>query len=261
MLERHLGSRLLTRTTRSVALTDDGEQYFEQARRLVAEITEAEEHLRRGEQQLSGWLRVAASTGFGLRVMMPHVRQFMIEHPGVKIDLRLNDDFVDLVEQGIDIAVRIGHLRDSNLIARRVGSSMAVAVASRTYLKGLPKVVKPPRLPADLLAHPCIVYTELSTKNVWRFARAGGSGASVAVEGRFKTNNSEAVRDAVLGGMGIACAPTWMFQRELASQDVRTLLPDWAVSPLPVNLVYPAHRRHAAKVRAFSEYFARALAE
>src|SRR5262245_35263350 len=121
-LERALGARLLTRTTRSLALTEEGERYFEQARRLVAEIAEAEATLRRGEQRLSGWLRVAASVGYGRLKLMPLVQGFLAQHRDVKIDLRLSDGFVDLVEQGIDVAVRIGELADSSLVARRVGT-------------------------------------------------------------------------------------------------------------------------------------------
>jgi DNA-binding transcriptional LysR family regulator len=114
-LERALGARLLSRTTRSLALTEDGERYFEQARRLVAEIAEAESSLRQGEQRPTGWLRVAASMGFGRLKLLPLVKTFLAANPEVKIDLRLNDGFVDLVEQGIDVAVRIGELTDSTL--------------------------------------------------------------------------------------------------------------------------------------------------
>src|SRR3989442_1691380 len=138
-LERALGARLLTRTTRSLALTEEGERYFEQARRLVAEIAEAEAALRRGEQQLSGWLRVAASVGFGRLHLMPVVQSFLARHPEVKIDLRLSDGFIDLVEQGIEVAVRIGDLQDSSLVARRVGPTRRVLGAHRRYLRGLPK--------------------------------------------------------------------------------------------------------------------------
>ena len=126
-LERALGARLLSRTTRSLALTEEGERYFEQARRLVAEIAEAESSLRQGEQQLTGWLRVAASVGFGRLKLLPVVKSFLAAHPGVKIDLRLNDGFIDLVEQGIDVAVRIGELADSSLVARRIGTTRRAA--------------------------------------------------------------------------------------------------------------------------------------
>lgn len=260
-LERHLGAKLLTRTTRSLALTDDGQRYFEEVRRLVGEVADAEGLLRHGEQQLSGWLRVAASVGFGLRVLMPHVQRFLTIHPNVKIDLKLNDHVIDLVEQGIDIAVRVSHLSDSGLVARRIGSSRGAVVASRAYIETLPAHLSPPSCPDDLVKHPCIVYTELSTRNVWRFTQADGSSISVPVAGPLQSNSSEAVRAAVLGSMGIACAPTWLFQDALDAGDVQVLLTDWPISPLPVHLLIPGHRRHAAKVRAFSDYLASSLKE
>ena len=260
-LEALLGAKLLTRTTRAIALTDDGERYFEEARRLIAEVAEAEAALRQGQQQLTGWLRVAASVGFGLRVMLPLINRFLATHPGIKIDLKLNDNLVDLIEQGIDVAVRIGKLPDSGLIARRVGSSQGVVVASRSYVEALPAPLAAPQVPDDLLHHPCIVYTELRTRNVWNFIATDGTATAVPVSGPLQTNNSEVVRAAVLSGMGIATPPTWMFKDEIASGDVQILLPNWTVSPLPIHLVFSPYRQRAAKVRAFCDYMALALAE
>jgi len=260
-LESHLRAKLLTRNTRSLALTEDGERYFEVARRLVDDVAEAEGLLRQGQQQLTGLLRVAASTGFGLRVMLPHVNRFLAAHPALKIDFKLGDNLVDLVEQGIDVAVRIGNLSDSGLIARRVGSSRRVVVASRGYLEALPAGLSPPLVPDDLLRHPCIVYTELRTRNIWKFTGADGVAVSVPVSGPLQTNNSEVVRAAVLSGMGIATPPSWMFKDELAAGDVQLLMPDWAVAPLPIHLVFAPHRQRTAKVRAFCEHMALALAD
>lgn len=258
-LERALGARLLTRTTRSLALTEEGERYFEQARRLVAEIAEAEAALRRGEQQLSGWLRVAASVGFGRLRLMPLVQDFLARHPGVKIDLRLSDGFVDLVEQGIDVAVRIGELADSSLVARRVGSSRRLLVARRDYLRTLAAGKrKPPRQPEDLAQHNCIVYTELAMRNAWPFTagpgarEAPGTTRVVRVDGNLQTNSSEVIRASVLAGMGLAYAPEWLFTEELASGEVQQLLPDWQMPPMPIHMVSPAQRRHSAKVQAFA---------
>ncbi len=259
-LERELGVRLLSRTTRSLALTEEGERYFEQARRLVAEIAEAENSLRQGAQQLTGWLRVAASVGFGRLKLLPLVKSFLAAHPGVKIDLRLNDGFVDLVEQGIDVAVRIGELSDSSLVARRIGSSKRVVVASRDYLRSLPKGMKAPRVPEDLLQMNCIVYTELATQNAWSFtAGAGapvdeGSVVTVRAQGNIQTNSSEVIRAAVLSGMGIGFSPTWLFEEELARGDLQVLLPDWPAPPIPVHLISPSQRRPSAKVKAFADH-------
>lgn len=259
-LERHLGARLLSRTTRSLSLSEEGGRYFSEARRLVGEVAEAEGLLRDGAEQLHGSLRVAAAVGFGLRVLMPHVRGFLAAHPGLTIDLKLHDNQVDLIDQGIDIAVRIGQLADSGLVARRIGDSRAVVIASSGYLAALPAHLAPPQTPEDLLQHPCIVYTELSTRNVWTFIHADGRRATVPVRGPLQSNSSEAVRAALMDGMGIVCAPDWMVREELANGTVRALLPQWQAAPLPINLVSPAHRRHAAKVRVFADYLAAALA-
>jgi DNA-binding transcriptional LysR family regulator len=259
-LERALGARLLSRTTRSLALTEEGERYFEQARRLVAEIAEAESGLRQGERQLSGWLRVAASVGFGRLKLLPMVKTFLASHPGVKIDLRLNDGFIDLVEQGIDVAVRIGELADSTLVARRVGTTQRALVASRGYLRSLPKGARAPRVPDDLLQLNCIVYTELATQNAWTFTAGPGApaavGTSVTVraQGNIQTNSSEVVRAAVLSGMGVGYAPTWLFDEEMSQGHLQVLLPDWPAPPMPVHLVSPSQRRESAKVRAFAEH-------
>jgi DNA-binding transcriptional LysR family regulator len=264
-LERLLGARLLSRTTRSLSLTEEGERYFEQARRLVSEIAEVESSLRKGEQQLTGWLRIAASVGFGRLKLMPLVKTFLATHPEVKVDLRLNDGFIDLVEQGIDVAVRIGELPDSSLVARRIGTTARALVASRKYLRSLPKSIRNPRAPEDLQYLNCIVYSELATRNAWTFVAGPGAPAdigttvSVRVEGNLQTNSSEVIRSAVLSGMGIGYSPTWLFEEELARGELQVLLPDWPAPELPVHLVSPAQRRQSAKVRAFADHLAAAI--
>lgn len=266
-LERELGAKLLTRTTRSLALTEDGARYFEETRRLVAEIAEAESTLQRGEQQLTGRLRIAASVGFGRMKLMPLVRSFLAENPGVKIDLRLHDNFIDLVEHGIDIAVRIGELPDSRLIARRIGTAERRLLAHRRYLRSLPKGMKAPKQLDDLTAHNCIVYTGIAARNDWTFiADAGaseppGTTRSVRVDGNLQTNSSEVLRASILAGMGIGHAPAWLFDEEIASGEVVTLLPDWHTFASPIHLVSPPERRHSAKVKAFADHVAAGLAQ
>ncbi len=263
-LERMLGARLLNRSTRSLALTEEGERYFDQARRLVAEIAEAETSLRKGEQQLTGWLRVAASVGFGRLKLLPQVKSFLALHRDVKIDLRLNDGFIDLVEQGIDVAVRIGELADSTLVARRIGTTQRALYASRNYLRALPRGLKAPREPEDLRCLNCIVYTELATQNAWTFtagARAQaavGTQVTIRAQGNLQTNSSEVLRAAVLSGMGIGFAPTWLFEDEMSRGDLEVLLPDWPAPSMPVHVVSPSQRRQSAKVRAFAEHLATA---
>jgi DNA-binding transcriptional LysR family regulator len=260
-LERHLGARLLARTTRSLSLTDEGERYFEQARRLVSEVAEAEAGVRRSRAQLSGWLRVAASVGFGQRVLMPVVRDFLLAHPALRIELKLSDGFVDLVEQGIDVAVRIGALGESDhLVARRIGSTERSLFASRAYLASRPSRERRPRVPADLAQHACIVYTELATRNAWTLRRRDGADVTVRVEPAFQTNSSEGVRAATLAGLGITYSPHWLLGDALAAGEVLRLLPAWSAPPLPIHLLSTPERRGAAKVRAFSDAVATALA-
>jgi DNA-binding transcriptional LysR family regulator len=265
-LERTLGARLLSRTTRSLALTEEGQRYFEQAQRIVAEVAEAESLVRGASQQLSGWLRVAAAVGFGRLVLLPIVQRFLAAHPSVKVDLRLNDGFVDLVEEGIDVALRVGALADSGLLARRVGSTRRLLLASRAYVRRHARGKLRLSEPADLLRHNCIVYTELSTRNEWRFTAgpgakvAVGTQQSVRVAGNLQSNSSEVIRAAVLDGQGVGYSPVWLFADEIASGDVVQLLPDWLAPELPMQLVSPPARRGSAKVRAFGDHVAAALA-
>lgn len=265
-LERELGARLLTRTTRSLALTEEGARYFEQARRLVAEIAEAESVVRAGEQELTGWLRVAASVGFGRLKLMPLVQAFLAEHPAVRIDLRLSDGFVDLIEEGIDVAVRLGQLTDSRLVARRIGTSSRWLIAHRSYLRHLPKGRKPPTSPGDLAQHNCLVYTELPWRNAWTLTAGpgatepAGTSRAIRVSGNLQTNSSEVIRASVLAGMGIAFSPTWLFEDELAKGEVVHLLPDWEAAAIPIHLVSPPERRQSAKVKAFAAHVAAATA-
>ena len=258
-LEKYLGVRLLSRTTRALTPTDDGLRYFEEARRLVEEIGEAEAQLRHGERALSGPLRVATSVGYGLRVLLPHVQSFMRKHPDVIVDLKLDDGFVDLVEQGIDVAVRIGPLADSSLIARRIATSQRLLVAGKKYLKALGKKEHWPRIPQDLLQHPCIVYTALRARNNWEFSTADGSSVTVRVQGPLQTNSSEVLRASILDGQGIGYLPDWLFADLRRSGEVQVLMSDWQVAPIPIHLVSPAARKHSAKVRAFGDHIADAL--
>lgn len=262
-LEKVLGAKLLVRTTRSLALTEEGGRYFEQARRLLAEIEEAESGLRSEVAQLRGSLRVAASVGYGRLKLMPLVKTFMWAHPDVKMDLRLHDGFIDLIEQGIDVAVRIGELADSGLLARRIGTSQRMLMAHKTYVEGLPPDLEPPANPHDLDKHNCLVYSESLSRNLWSFQRVTRAGsqpgvvAAVRVQGHLETNSSEVIRAGVMGGMGICYSPTWLFEQELATGEVVQLMRDWVSPELPIHVVSPPGRQHSAKVRAFVEHVER----
>ena len=250
-LEAHLGVKLLSRSTRALSLTAEGEAFFPEARRLVVDFEAAEERLRGGRARLTGWLRVAASVGYGRSILMPRVLTFLKQHADLRIDLRLSDRFTDLIEEGVDVAVRIGDLPDSGLVARKIGVSQRMLVAHPSYFAGLSD--GGPRLehPRDLTAHNCIVYTEAVAQSDWEFVGPDGESARVRVKGNLQTNSSEAIRAAARSGLGVCHAPNWLIAEELASGQVRILLPKWRGKPFPIHAVYPAHRKHVAKIDAF----------
>lgn len=262
-LETHLGSKLLARTTRSISLTDDGRAYFDAARRIVAEVDDAEEQLQRGNDHVGGRLRIGASTGFGRFVLYPIVREFMTLHPNVEVDLQLNDRFVDIVAEGLDAAVRVGELQDSALHATRVGTAQRSVVATRELAAKLNRDQRLPTHPEQLADHDCVIYTGLTTPNLWVFDPVAGApagarvradqGARVRVQGRFATSSTELVREAVLNGLGIGFAPNWFFTEELATGQVVRLLPKYSPRPLPINAVYSASRKHSRRLGAFIE--------
>ena len=175
--------------------------------------------------------------------IVPLVQSFMQKHPDVRLDLKLDEGLVDLVEHGIDVAVRIGPLADSALIARRVATSQRLLVAGKKYLAKLDGKQPWPRIPQDLMDHACLVYTGLLPRNQWEFRTADGSVVTVRVQGPLQSNNSEVLRAAILDGMGIGYLPDWLLSDLLASGDVLVLMSDWQVAPIPVHLVSPAERR------------------
>ena len=264
-LERELGARLFSRTTRSLSLTEEGLRYFENVRRLVLEMEGAEESLRQGSDQVKGLIRLAAPVGYTRLKLMPLIQAFMAAHPNVQVDMQLQDGFIDLVEQGIDVAVRIGELADSSLVARRIGTSHRVLVAHRDYQRRLPPGRSLPTAPQDLARHNCLIYTELSARNIWSFTPSPGSTIppgtrqSVTVRGDLQTNSSEVMRFAILAGMGIGYSPDWLVDAELKSGEVQRLLPDWQAPEAPIHLVSPRERRHSARVRVLGEFLARGL--
>ncbi len=248
-LETHLGVRLLNRSSRAVTLTDDGRTFYAQAARALEAIAEAEASVGRRHGHPTGLLRLGTPVAFGRLHVAPRIPSFLAQYPDVEIDLSMTDAFVDLVGAALDLVVRVGMLEDPSLIARRIGLTRRVTVASADYLarRGTP------RTPADLRDHDCVVYTRLATGNRWHFA---GSDGPVTVQGRFRADNSEAVREAVIAGAGIAVIPVWMFTDEIATGRVQIILQDFEPSALPIHAVYPSRRQVSAKVRAMIDFLA-----
>jgi DNA-binding transcriptional LysR family regulator len=248
-LERQLKTRLLNRSTRSVSLTEAGTAYYERCKRIIDEVQDAEGALGHLQSSLSGTLHVNASIALGQIFLTPLILEFQAQYPELVVELTLNDRYIDLVEEGVDVAVRIGRLPDSNLVARRLGSTRRTLVATPAYLarNGVPLV------PQDLARHNCVLYAYLSTGNEWSFKGADGE-IRVRVNGSFKANNGHAIREALLAGAGIALMPDWLIHDQVERGELIALLPEYAAPPLDINAVYPFGRHVSAKVRVFIDF-------
>jgi DNA-binding transcriptional LysR family regulator len=249
-LERRLAGKLFARSTRQLALTAEGQHFYEQCRTIVDAVESAEGSFKTGREQIAGMLHVATSVGFGRTQVMSRMRAFMQRYPLLRVDLQLNDRFIDLVEEGIDVAFRIGELKESGLIARRIGTTFRVTAGAPAYFK----LHGEPSTPEDLGAHNCILYTGLATANAWPYSR-GGRDRSVRVSGNFQSNSAEAVRAATLLGIGIALSPIWLFGDDIRAKRLKVVLTDYQPKPLPIHAVSPANRRYSAKVNAFVDFF------
>ena len=250
-LEDHLGVRLLNRSSRAVTLTDDGHQFYSMAGRALEAVAEAEGSVGSRRGGPAGLLRLGTSVAFGRMHVAPRIPAFLKRFPEVEVQLLMNDAFVDLVGEGLDLAIRVGDLVDPTLIARRIGTTRRVTVASSEYLerRGVPAI------PADLAGHECVIYTRLATGSRWHFAGPDGP-IMVDVHGRFQADNSEAVREAVISGAGIAVIPVWMFTDEIETGRVRIILQEFEPKQLPIHAVYPSRRQVSAKVREMIDFLA-----
>jgi DNA-binding transcriptional LysR family regulator len=248
-LEEHLGTRLFTRTTRKMTLTDDGRGFYERAKLAIEAVSEAEDTVGRRRSRPSGALRLAMPVVFGRLRVIPHLKEFLTRYPDVTIDLAMNDTNADLVEEGIDLAIRSGEVTDSALIARKIGVTRRVVVASPSYLRG--KTL--PKRPGDLAAHDCITFTGLTAGVHWRFEGPDGA-VSVEVKGPVRTRNSEGIREAVLSGLGIAYAPVWHFTDEIEKGRLVALLDGYEPKPEPIHAVYPSRRFVPQKTRAMIDF-------
>lgn len=255
-LEAHLGVRLLNRSSRAVTLTDDGRQFYERARGALEAVADAESSVGRRRGAPSGLLRLGTPVAFGRLHVAPRMPAFLDRHAGVDVELVMNDAFVDLVGEGLDLAIRVGDLEDPSLVARPIGMTRRVTVAATSYLerRGIPC------RPADLAGHDCVIYTRLATGQRWHFQSHEGA-VHVDVGGRFRADNSEAVREAVLGGAGIAVLPVWLFSDEIERGLVQVVLQQFEPTRLPIHAVYPSRRLLSAKVRVMIDFLAAEFAK
>jgi DNA-binding transcriptional LysR family regulator len=247
-LEERLGVRLLIRSTRGLTPTEAGRNFYDHARRSIEEADEADLAARGAGAGLTGRLRISAAVTFARLHVIPHLPKFMSAHPGITMDVVLDDRVVDLVEEGIDVALRMGRLGDSSsLTARRLATAPHNVVGTPTYFarSGVPAT------PSELIAHTVVIYAQEGS--TWCF-RQGATEVSVGVSGPLHVSAAEGMRAAVLADMGLAVASSWMFSPELASGAVQIVLTNWSLPPIDLWAVYPTGRMPSAKARTFAAF-------
>lgn len=255
-LEERLGARLLNRTTRKLSLTEVGSAFYERCARIVAEAEEAELAVTRLHATPRGTLKVGAPVNFGMQYLAPQLPAFMSRYPELRVDIEFNDRFVDLVEEGYDVAVRVADLPDSSLIARKLAETRAVVCAAPSYWDTHGR----PEHPHDLAKHNCFAYSYLSTRNEWRFSGPEGP-VSVRVSGSLTANNGDVLRQAAVAGVGVVAAPLFMACDDLRSGALEPVLPDFEADTRGVYAVYPHNRHLSAKVRAFVDHLVETLGQ
>jgi DNA-binding transcriptional LysR family regulator len=255
-LEERLGVKLLVRSTRRLTPTEAGQNFYERAKRAVAEADEADLAARAAGSGLSGRLRVCAAVTFARLHVVPKLPAFLAAHPDLEMEVVLDDRNIDLVQEGIDVALRMGSLPDSSLTARRIAQGRRIVVGTAAYFDkaGIPAT------PADLTAHAAVIYArDGGGGEVWNF-RQGTAETAVTVRSRLRLTAAEGVRAAVLADGGIAIASEWMFAPELADGTVKAVLGDWELPPVDLWAVFPAGRVATTKMRAFVAFIEQALA-
>ncbi len=248
-LERELGVVLLRRTTRRMSLTEEGRVYLERCRRLLADLDEMETLVGSGRSEPRGTLRVTASVLFGQLHVAPAVRAFLARHPAVEVELLLLDRVVNLVEEGLDVAVRIGPLADSSLIAVPGGQVRRVVCASPDLLEARGE----PRHPDDLASLPCVRFGGIAPGHVWRF-REGGRERAVQVSGALTTNQGAVALDACAAGLGFGLFLSYQVEPAVRAGRLRVVLREFEPPPLPVSLVYADARLVSSRLRAFLDW-------
>ncbi len=249
-LEAHLRTRLLNRTTRRVSLTESGRAFYERSVQLLADLEEAEQEALRAAVVPRGTIKLTTSVTFGVRHVAPAIAAFLAAHAEVRFDVSLSDRLVDLVEEGFDLAIRIGAPGSENVVARKLGETRLVPCASPDYLAahGAPQV------PEDLARHNCFTYEYVSPRNVWRFRDPRGAERSVRVNGNLHSNNGDLLAEAAARGAGIVFEPAFIVGPEVRAGRLVPLLQDFEPRATPIYAVYPSRKHLSAKVRLFVEF-------
>ena len=253
-LEEHVGARLIERTTRQMNPTESGRTFFERCKRILGDVEEAETALSSVRSVPSGVLTVSAPILFGDRYLAPLLAEFLRHFPKTSVELSLLDRYVNLVEEVVDVALRIGALTDSSLVARRLGAFRRVVCAAPDYLHRRGE----PRSPSDLSGHDCILFTALVDATNWHFAGPDGREVIVRVGGRLTANNADAALHAALGGAGLVLAPSWQVRDHVRAGRLKAILRAYELPEIPIHVLYPQARLLSAKVRAFVDFLTEA---
>jgi DNA-binding transcriptional LysR family regulator len=249
-LENGLGIRLLNRTTRNLSLTEVGMVYLERCLQILDEMEEMEIAVTRLQTEPRGTLKVNATPFFGAYHLAPAIAAYTELYPDVSVDLILQAGYVDLIEEGFDLAIHLDELRDSSLIARKLGSSQRVVCGAPAYFKkrGTPKT------PDDLRKHNCLINSSLPPRDQWQFSVPGGETTVIKVSGTMQANVADALRMAALSALGLVLLPTYMVGQDIRKNRLQAVLTDYVPAPLEIHAVYP-HRKHlSAKVRTFVDF-------
>jgi len=252
-LETHLGQSLFHRTSRRLTLTESGKRLAEHAQRILAEANAAEEAAHDAATAPEGIVRLAAPMSFGLTHLGPILADFLLVHPGIQIDLHLSDARIDIVAEGIDIALRIADLPDSSLRARRLCPISLYVVASPAYLAQRGR----PTHPAQLAEHACLIYSNATAP--WRFSGPDGSEAALRPDGPLRANSGDAMLPALRAGLGIGLLPGFICDTDLAAGTLEAILPDWRLPPVALHLVTPPGSLRPARVEALIAYLVERL--
>ena len=255
-LEERLGVRLLNRTTRRVSATEVGQNYYERCLRILTELEDAERAAGDLQAAPRGMLRMTTSVSFGAKRLAPAIADYLVAYPDVSIDLNLHDHYVDLVEERIDLAIRLGQLSDSSLIAKKLYSVETLLCASPGYVEANGA----PQTPHDLLQHNCLLYTYASPR-LWTFIDRNGKEELIRISGRLSANNGDALLALALKGAGLVLGPDYLLEDDIKAGRLVRLLPDYTTNEIPVYAVYPHSRFLSAKTRTFIDFLASRFAE
>lgn len=255
-LEQRLGARLLHRSTRGVTATEVGQLYYEKCKIIEREVEEADNLATLLQSKVGGQLRISTSVAFGRRVMVPLVLRYMREHPQVHIDLSFDDRYVNLVEQGVDLAMRMGRLADSSLGARYLGVNPWMLAGAPEYLREHGA----PRVPADLAGHACLIYSSVQGDDRWSFTGPSGEEMSVPVKGPLRSNNLSTVLAACRAGMGLTVLPWYVARESVADGAIQAVLTDHALPAQELHAVFPSPKLVPSKVTSFIAFAQEALA-